>query len=259
MDAYLRVFQQQEIVQLYNGLGAYQTQDYIYLMEGFNSPTITKLVDSRSDIASFDIDLTVYTRGFQHWVTLNVASYVFPLTVTLKLDGVQVYKGSITNVKTIVPFVFTTQKTLSVVITGSGTLTTSLWQIATATNNTEILWIDNQKFLYRLNHPVKGPTATYPIASNFDQQINVVPSAFDYIAVSFLKRPTKPIYAFTTSGDRYIYDDASSQDAEWPEEILDLIMEKTLANLGINMRDERMIAYSNQQSRTVETDRMNIG
>jgi len=248
MDTYLRVFQQQEIVQMYNGLANYSSQDYIYLMEGFNNPTITKLIDAGSyAVGSVDIALNGYDNGFSHWIVINTVTYAAPATVTLKLDGVQIFTGTVTNAQMIIPYTFTSQKTLTVVVAGAG-ITLSLWKITPTSNNTEILWIDNQKYLYRANHPVKTPTATYPIASNFSQQLTVLPAnAFTYVGISSLKRPTKPVYAFTQSGDRYIYDDANSIDTEWSEELYDVLMERTLANLGINMRSAELVQYSNQQ------------
>jgi len=253
MDAYLRVFQNQEIVKLNNGLANYVAQDYIYYMEGINPTgfTNTVLINGNSYVAgSTDIPLAAagYDIGFQHWIVLNTTSYATPLTVTIKVDGVQIYTGTITNAQVIVPYLFTGQKTLTVIVVGSATLTLSLWKIATTSNNTEITWLDNTKYLYRVNHPVKAPTATYPVASNFGQQLTVLPAAtFNYAVISFLKKPTKPVYAFTTSGDRYIYDDANSIDFEWHEKLHPVIMERTLSNLGINMRSEAMLAFSNQQ------------
>lgn len=249
MDPYLKVFQRQEIVQLSNGLANYLTQDYIYLMEGFNNPTITKLQDSVVYTApsTNNVDISGYSQGFSHWIVMSAASFASPAVATITLDGVQIYSGSITNAQVIFPYTFTNQKTLTITVSGAS-LTFSLWQITPTSNNTEILWIDNQKFLYRINHPVKTPTATYPVASNFDQQLTVFPTtAFTYIAISYLKTPTKPVYAFTQSLDRYVYDDTNSIDVEWPQELYDILMERTLANLGINMRSSEMIQYSNSQ------------
>lgn len=117
-----------------------------------------------------------------------------------------------------------------------------------ATELTEIKMVDNRKFRYRNNHPVKTPTAKYPICSNFNQDLQVVPAAtFPKVIVSFLKKPTKPVYAYTVVADRYVYSDADSVDWEWHTAIADLIIDKALANLGLNMRSLEMQQFSDKQ------------
>lgn len=114
--------------------------------------------------------------------------------------------------------------------------------------NIEIKDIDNKRYLYRISHPVKIPTAKYPVLSMTNQSVVVTPAnAFSSIIVSYLKLPTKPVYAVDTVGDRYIYNDANSIDFEWNAALADKIIDRALAALGVNMRASEMIQYSNQQ------------
>lgn len=58
------------------------------------------------------------------------------------------------------------------------------------------------------------------------------------ITLMYFKRPTKPVYATTgpTNG-QYLYDDASSTDVLWSATMHDILVEKCLGLLGLNMRD----------------------
>lgn len=250
MDVYLRVFQNLEVVKLVNGIGNYLTQDYIYLMEGVIPANFSNAViinGNTLNVGSNSQSIVGNQSGFQYWILLNTTSYATNAQVTVQLDGTTIYSGVVTNELMYIPYNYIQQQNLTFIVSGAS-VTFSLWQITIAGNNTEIKWVENEKFLYRANHPVKGPTATYPIGSNFNQGIQVLPTnAFNYMILSTLKRPTKPVYAFTQSGDRYIYDDTNSIDFEWNESVHDVIMERTLANLGINMRSPELIQFSNSQ------------
>lgn len=245
MDVYLRVFQKLEIVKLVNGLGNYITQDYIYLMEGIvNFANNVIINNSAANIGTTNQSIVGSIPGFQYWLILNTASYTPGAQVTVQIDGFTIYSGIVGNQFVYISYTYMSQQNISIVVAGAN-VSYSLWQI-TSTGSTEIKWVKDDQFVYRANHPVKFPTASYPIANNFNQSLQVLPSAtFSYAIMSVLKRPTKPVYAYVTSGDRYVYDDANSIDFEWQESVHDIIMERTLSNLGINMRSPEMIQYSN--------------
>jgi len=117
-----------------------------------------------------------------------------------------------------------------------------------STVKTEVHDVDSTKWNARINDPVKIPTATYPVCTHNKQELKVMPiDAFPKVIVSFLKKPNLPVYAIDTVGDRYIYNDGSSVDWEWHQTIADIIIDKTLAKLGINMRSGEMIQFSKEQ------------
>lgn len=58
------------------------------------------------------------------------------------------------------------------------------------------------------------------------------------VTALYYKRPTKPVYATTGPvNGQYTYDDASSTDVLWSSTMHDILVEKCLAPLGLNMRD----------------------
>lgn len=95
------------------------------------------------------------------------------------------------------------------------------------------------------NHPNKPPTTDYPICKFVGNVIYVAPNVD--VTVTYIATPIKPVYAFTTSGDDYIYDDTNSVDIEFDVVWHDFIVNRVLANLGLNMRELQLIQYSEQQ------------
>lgn len=96
----------------------------------------------------------------------------------------------------------------------------------------------------RLNHPLKAPNTNYPACTFENKKIIVRPTTIKSAVIYYLKYPEKYVYAFSTVGSRYVYDDSTSADAEWPEIIHDDLMLRVLSNLGINMRELMVLQYS---------------
>jgi hypothetical protein len=100
----------------------------------------------------------------------------------------------------------------------------------------------------RFNHPNKPPTASYPICKFVGNVIYVAPKLD--VSVSFIAVPVKPVYAYTVSGDDYIYDDSASTDIDIDKLYVDMVVNRALANLGIEMRDGDVLRYSQQEKIT---------
>lgn len=111
-------------------------------------------------------------------------------------------------------------------------------------SDVEIDILSRADYLNRINHPIKALETEYPICLIDNGTISVLPNTISSVRIYYLRPPIKPEYKFTVSGDRYIYDDANSTDIEWDEVLHDEIMNRVLANLGINMREEELIRFS---------------
>jgi hypothetical protein len=147
------------------------------------------------------------------------------------------------------------QKESVVLTSGIGTIVTKdyIYYVEDADTGNEIKNIDDQRWGYRKNHSVKVPTVTYPICNISNQGIQVLPSSIVNIKIWYIKKPTKPVYAYTVSSGRYVYDDSSSIDFEWNETLHDRIMNRVLGNLGISIRDFDMVNKSDRDKMTEGT------
>lgn len=137
---------------------------------------------------------------------------------------------------------------------GAGTLVTSKARykaaVMVATTDIKVELVPIGQWSDRVNQSVKVPSATYPIARIDNADIIVRPTSIASVVVHFIKKPTKPVYAFNEVDEDYIYDDATSSDFEWNEECHDQIMNRVLANLGVSQRENQMIQYSNIEKQT---------
>lgn len=131
---------------------------------------------------------------------------------------------------------------------GAGTLVTSKGKYKTAiltSADLKVTQVNIDKWANAVNDSVRVPDASNPICRIDYGTIKVLPTSLASVFVHFIKTPTKPVYAFTPSGDDYIYDDDNSIDMEWPEAVLDMIMNRVLANFGLAQREGEVIQYSN--------------
>jgi len=107
-------------------------------------------------------------------------------------------------------------------------------------------------FWHNRKSRVIGPASlTRPICRievlNDVLSLEVYPEPTDSkITVNYFKVPDKPKYAYTVSGTKYIYDDASSVDYEFPELMLPLLAAGVCRQLGFNIREEEIVQYMNQ-------------
>lgn len=252
LDVYLRPFQSQEVVQLTNGLGIFESKDFVYVAEGFVPANFAKsqISSTAYGVGSHTHNLTG-TQGQFQWIELYTATPT-PATVMVKLDGQIIFNGQITNKRTFIQYLYTGQSALTITVS-SQSITLVRHSIVVTGNNTEIHLVDDERFSFRAAHPIKTPTATYPIANVLNQSITVLPAgSFSWILLTLFKRPSKPVYAYTISGDRYVYDDANSIDYEWHETMHDVIMERVLSNLGINIRSAEMVQFAQSQRKMEE-------
>lgn len=134
---------------------------------------------------------------------------------------------------------------------GAGTLVTSKGKYRTGillpTSDVTVTLVDIAHWGDRVNDSIRVPDATHPIMRIDNAAVTVRPTSITSVYVFFLDKPTRPVYAFTPSGDDYIYDDGASSDFQWGEEVHGDITERVLKSLGISQREYSMVQYSNTE------------
>ncbi len=97
----------------------------------------------------------------------------------------------------------------------------------------------------RLNSQTKQPTRTAPVADIhgvgwYDLYPQVVHSG----TIFFLKRPAKPVFAYTQVGRVITYDSVNSVQLEWTEPYLNKCIFLAIRYLGINLDADKLFNYS---------------
>jgi hypothetical protein len=119
------------------------------------------------------------------------------------------------------------------------------WYTTTAATPVEypIQFVESGFYRKRLRDVVDPPTTANIFASIYNDTTRKVEisSNITPITLVYLKRPPKPEYVTTgPSNGQYIYDDTTSTDVSWAASMHDILVEKTLGILGLNMRDQQV-------------------
>lgn len=99
----------------------------------------------------------------------------------------------------------------------------------------------------RVNDVVDPPSATNLVATIYNaatgpsgpKALSIeVSNQVSPVKCVYFKRPTKPVYGVTGPvNGQYTYDSTTTTDVDWSPTLNDVLLEKTLGILGINMRD----------------------
>jgi hypothetical protein len=114
-------------------------------------------------------------------------------------------------------------------------------------NGIEIDILSDADWSNRVNHPIKLPETGYAIGRIDNKVLTVLPNDTPTAKVYSLRRPLKPVYAYTVSGSRFVYDDGNSVDLEFNVELHDQIVNKVLLNLGLPLREDDVLRYGLQE------------
>lgn len=114
-------------------------------------------------------------------------------------------------------------------------------------------------FRRRVLDKVSPPTASAAIATIYNNagatgatgKIFEIAPQTSPVTLMYFKRPPKPVYATTATGpsgaQQYIYDDAATTDVSWSPLVKDILVQKSLEMVGLNMRDG-MVVRAGQQT-----------
>tara|TARA_B100000497_G_C7691985_1_gene421074 strand:+ start:1025 stop:1729 length:705 start_codon:yes stop_codon:yes gene_type:complete len=111
----------------------------------------------------------------------------------------------------------------------------------------EVSVVDDSELGYILNSAIVSPEPDYPVACFYEQGIQFYPEESNRVVLTYLRRPAKPLWAFTTVNGRPVHDESNSVNLEFPEETLNEILVKILSYIGINLREPQLIQYSETQ------------
>lgn len=114
-------------------------------------------------------------------------------------------------------------------------------------DGTKVDILESNVYIERMKHVNKPPSTEFPILRMYGGKIEVLPKAIESIELSYFRLPAEAVYAFTANGDQYDYNDSESADWEWSKVIEDRIINRTLSNVGINIKDRDLIQFSQSE------------
>lgn len=73
--------------------------------------------------------------------------------------------------------------------------------------------------------------------------LQVLPISLQTCELNYFKKPSKPKYAYTISGTKYVYDDANSIDLEFSLMLYPDVLSRVLSAISINLRENQLFQY----------------
>ena len=125
----------------------------------------------------------------------------------------------------------------------------TILSVIDSTNSVNIEMVDSSEYQRRRFSDIEAPSAEYPICNIRQDYISVRPSSSNNIFITYIKKPNEVEWAYTTSGNDYVYDSNSSINLEWPDTAhIDIVL-RSCVYLGIPIDDtnlSQLKAYKKQ-------------
>jgi hypothetical protein len=119
-------------------------------------------------------------------------------------------------------------------------------QVWLTDRTTKVTMIPNDFWHSRRNRKLGAPSATTPIAKlevlgASVPSITVYPVPADKkVSMDYFKKIATPRYGYTISGTRYVFDESTSVDVEFPQGLYPDIMNRLLQSFGITLREGQL-------------------
>lgn len=95
----------------------------------------------------------------------------------------------------------------------------------------------------RLSSQVNPVTKRFPVLVLRNNAFQVYPTDVNYLVLTYIKVPATPVWAYTTSNGRPVYDSANSVNFELPTELTNDIIYRICQTLGIRIKRQDLIQY----------------
>jgi hypothetical protein len=109
--------------------------------------------------------------------------------------------------------------------------------------------MDDDKLAHILSSKIVGPSIKKMkfYASQYDTFWQFWPKNIQVVRFTYLCFPTPPVYAFTMTNNRPVYDEGNSVQFQWRATEHNEIVIRAAKIVGINLREQELIQFAEQQ------------
>jgi|TARA_Y100000004_G_scaffold187243_2_gene239773 hypothetical protein len=118
------------------------------------------------------------------------------------------------------------------------------------TKTVSIRPVDDSELAGLLSSSIVNPTLEFPVLTFYQEGIQYHPKNINTVDFVYLRKPVKPQWDYTVSGNRPVYNPAGSIDLEWPIQVFNEIAIRILSFVGINLREGDLSQYSESKRQT---------
>jgi hypothetical protein len=110
--------------------------------------------------------------------------------------------------------------------------------------------VDDGELNKLLSSNIVAPTLEYPILAFFEDGVQYYPKNITSVELTYLHRPIVPLWGSIMVNDRPVYNQPTSTDLEWPEQVFNEIAIRILSFVGVNLREGELTQYSEGKRQT---------
>jgi hypothetical protein len=101
--------------------------------------------------------------------------------------------------------------------------------------------VNNNQLGNKLKSLIVAPDLENPVGAFINDRIRIYPKECNLIEFIYLRKAVNPVWGFTITSGRAIYNPSTSTDIELPDEMLNTVVVKMLSYVGISIREGEMI------------------
>lgn len=118
---------------------------------------------------------------------------------------------------------------------------------STVSQNRDVKILRESAFQERANSKLLPPSNNFPIAKKRDVGYEVLPITINSITCVYIKKPSDPIWAFTSDANgRPVYDSGNSTDFELPLSMVNELALEVFKQMNLNVSKTELVALSQQ-------------
>lgn len=117
------------------------------------------------------------------------------------------------------------------------------------TERFDITPITEEELSQRSRSQILAPSATEPVYVQRAGVLQVFPASTFAGELIYLKRPVKPLFAYTQSGRTITYNSGGSTQMEWRDDQVEKIINEAIEVLGFNLDDPSTVQYGQKQNK----------
>lgn len=106
--------------------------------------------------------------------------------------------------------------------------------------------LDNDKLYFRNLSPIYTPSITSPVATFFDEFIQVYPINLGYVQMDYLQKPQPVLWAFTVVNELPVYDPINSIDFEWDATTENSLVWEILKLFSLTVREMDVLGVADK-------------
>lgn len=112
------------------------------------------------------------------------------------------------------------------------------------TTEVQVTEVQDGEIAERLSSPLIPPTLQYPICCIYENYLQLYPQNVGMLKFTYLRKPNIPVWGYTLTNGRPVYNSSASVDFDFPDECLNELVMRMTSLLGINISNQLLLQYS---------------